>query len=123
MHNCVLPVVSYLTAVLTTLPISVCRWAFEAIVLAAGLMPDAELSVAVVGVLLNIGLYPTLQLFSVCLTKDDVARAAICTKLRTANRTLLLLFAIHAGWTCLCTADTARVPAICLRTFCTWTLA
>ncbi len=32
-----------------------CRWAFEAIVLAAGLLPDAELSVAVVGVLLNIG--------------------------------------------------------------------
>ena len=32
-----------------------CRWAFEAIVLAAGLLPDAELSLAVVGVLLNIG--------------------------------------------------------------------
>ena len=44
---------------LSTLPTCSCRWAFEAIVLAAGLMPDAELSVAVVGVLLNIGPYPT----------------------------------------------------------------
>ena len=105
MHD--LPVVSFLTAILTIFPTSFCRWAFEAIVLAAGLMPDAELSVAVVGVLLNIGLYPSLQLVSVCLIEDNVARVTICTRMHTAAQNLHLVFAMNAGWTWTCTADTA----------------
>ena len=106
-HSYVLPGMSFLTGVLTTLPTCHCRWAFEAIVLAAGLMPDAELSVAVVGVLLNIGPYPNLQLSSMCLINGKVARVAICTKMHSASIKLSVVLEIHAAWTWLCTADAA----------------
>ena len=57
MYLCVLFIVVLMgwPATVPTLRLCLCRWAFEAIVLAAGLLPDAELSLAVVGVLLNIG--------------------------------------------------------------------
>ena len=91
---------------LSTLPTCICRWAFEAIVLAAGLMPDAELSVAVVGVLLNIGMYPTCSC-SLCACSKNMMPELLSAQMHTAQFNLRLVLAVYAGWTWWCTADTA----------------